>query len=114
MFELTIDNIKNRIRSDVDFDDDELKYLLLPAAKRKIKNAVTREEAFYTSDDEVESLFNLAVLNTLGHYYENRSITTQFEKVEVPQSSRALIQSLRGEYAVWKLANSNTELKSTL
>lgn len=109
MFELTLENIKNRIRVDVDFDDKELEYLLLPSAKRKIKGAVTRNEAFYKSDKEIECLFNLAVLNLIAHYYENRSITTQFEKVEIPQSSRGIIQTLRGEYALWKSANSNTE-----
>ncbi|MCY1039647.1 phage gp6-like head-tail connector protein [Staphylococcus nepalensis] len=51
----------------------------------------------------------MAVINHVAHHYENRSTTTQFEKVETPQSSLALIQALRGEYAKWKSANSSTE-----
>lgn len=109
MFELSLENIKNRIRVDADFDDTEIEYLLLPAAKREIKSAITHEEAFYQSDKEIESLFNLAVINTIGHHYENRNTTTQFEKVSVPQSSLSLIQTLRGEYARWKQVNSSTE-----
>ncbi len=57
----------------------------------------------------VQSQLNLAVLNTIGHNYENRSTTTQFERVEIARSSLAHIQALRGEYAKWKSANSNTE-----
>lgn len=41
MFELSLENIKNRIRVDADFDDTEIEYLLLPAAKREIKSAIT-------------------------------------------------------------------------
>ncbi|RIL22708.1 head-tail connector protein [Staphylococcus gallinarum] len=109
MYELTIENIKNAIRVDHDFDDNEILYLYLPAAQRQVKGAITDDEGFYTSNDEVTSLFNLAVINHIAHHYENRSTTTQFEKVEIPQSSLALIQALRGEYAKWKLANSSTE-----
>ena len=109
VYELTIENIKNAIRVDHDFDDNEIQHLYLPAAKRQVKGAVTNDEGFYASNDEVNSLFNLAVINHVAHHYENRSTTTQFEKVEIPQSSLALIQALRGEYAKWKSANSNTE-----
>lgn len=109
MFELTLENIKNRIRVDADFDDLEIEHLLLPSAKAEIKGAVTDNEAFYTSTPEIESLFNLAVINLIGHHYENRSTTTQFAKTEIPESSLALIQTLRGAYAKWKSADSNTE-----
>ena len=96
MFELTLENIKNRIRVDADFDDFEIEHMLLPAAKAKVKGAVTDNEAFYTSTPEIESIFNLAVINHIGHDYENRSTTTQFAKTEIPESSLALIQTLRG------------------
>lgn len=109
MYELTAENIKNRIRIDIDYDDNEIENLLLPAAKREIKGAVTSNEDFYDSDEEIKALFNLAVLNTIGHNYENRSTTSQFERVEISKSSLAHIQALRGEYAKWKSANSNTE-----
>lgn len=109
VYELTLENIKNRIRIDVDYDDEEIEYMLLPAAKREIKGAITSNEDFYNSNEEVKALFNLAVLNTIGHNYENRSTTTQFERVEIARSSLAHIQALRGEYAKWKSANSNTE-----
>ncbi|MDW4351476.1 head-tail connector protein [Staphylococcus saprophyticus] len=109
MYELTLENIKNRVRIDVDYDDEEIEHMLLPAAKREIKGAVTSNEDFYNSNEEIKALFNLAVLNTIGHNYENRSTTTQFERVEIARSSLAHIQALRGEYAKWKSANSNTE-----
>ena len=137
MYELTLENIKNAIRVDHDFDDNEIQHLHLPAAKRQVKGAVTndeggyeethttiatpicevskttitefRNEDFYNSDEEIKALFNLAVLNTIGHNYENRSTTSQFERVEIARSSLAHIQALRGEYAKWKSANSSTE-----
>lgn len=111
-FDLTnINDVKTAIRVDEysDWDDKQIMGVYLPAAKQKVMSAVTMDEAFYTSSDGVESLFNLSVLNHLANYYENRSITSQFEKSEIPSNSLAIIQTLRGLYAVWKSADSNTE-----
>lgn len=106
-----INDVKNAIRVDEysDWDDRQIMGVYLPAAKQKVMSAVTMDEDFYTSSEGVESLFNLSVLNHLANYYENRSITSQFEKSEIPANSLAIIQTLRGLYAVWKSADSNTE-----
>ncbi|WP_323706895.1 head-tail connector protein [Mammaliicoccus vitulinus] len=106
-----INDVKTAIRVDEysDWDDKQIMGFYLPAAKQKVMSAVTMDKDFYTSSEGVESLFNLSVLNHLANYYENRSITSQFEKSEIPANSLAIIQTLRGLYAVWKLADSSTE-----
>lgn len=110
MLDLNLETIKIGIRIDHDFDDDYIKTVLLPAAERQVQGAITGYgvDATFYKDNE---LYNLAVINHIGHHYENRSITSQFEKTEIPASSLAMIQSLRGEYARWKSAGLNTESK---
>ncbi|PTJ53929.1 head-tail connector protein [Mammaliicoccus sciuri] len=107
MFELTIDNIRQAIRVDHDYDDDYISQLLLPASEQYVKGVVSNglDDDFYKDNLN----YRLLVLNHIGHHYENRSTTTQFIKHDVPQSSLALLQRLRGEYALWKLENSNTD-----
>lgn len=110
MLDLDIKSIKIGIRIDHDFDDDYIENVLLPAAERQVQGAITGfgvDTSFYKGN----ALYNLAVINHIGHHYENRSITSQFDKTEIPASSLSMIQSLRGEYAKWKSADLNTELK---
>lgn len=110
MLSLDIESIKTGIRIDHDFDDDYIKSILLPAAERQVQGAISGygvDADFY----EDNQLYTLAVINHIGHHYENRSITTQFAKTEIPASSLSMIQSLRGEYARWKSANLNIESK---
>lgn len=113
MFELTLANIKNYLRVEDSFDDNEIEYLYLPAAKSEVKSAITFEEEFYTSSEDVQNLFNLAVLKDIAHHYENRSTTTQFERHELPHNTLTIIQFLRGEYAKWKSDVLNTGSEST-
>ncbi|MBX5315959.1 head-tail connector protein [Staphylococcus caprae] len=111
MLDLNIDDIKIGVRIDHDFDDEYIENVLLPAAERQVQGAITGygvDTSFYKDN----ALYNLAVINHIGHHYENRSITSQFEKNEIPASSLAMIQSLRGEYAKWKSVDLNKESKS--
>lgn len=111
MFELKIKNIKQAIRVDDDFDDNYIENLLLPQAEQYIRGVISNgsDEDFYKDNLN----YRILVLNIIGHHYENRSTTSQFIKHPVPASSRSLLQRLRGEYALWKLENSNTESKHT-
>ncbi|PTF20437.1 DNA-packaging protein [Staphylococcus devriesei] len=107
MLTLELEEVKNRLRVDHDFDDDEI-LGLIQASEQEIQGAVSgygKANAFYKGN----ALYNLAVINQVGHHYENRSSSSQFTKHDVPHSSLALIQSLRGAYAVWKSDASNTE-----
>lgn len=107
MLTLELEEVKNRLRVDHDFDDDEIEGLI-QASEQEIQGAVSgygKANAFYKGN----ALYNLAVINQVGHHYENRSTTSQFAKHNVAPSSLALIQSLRGAYALWKSEDSNIE-----
>ncbi|MEB5794031.1 head-tail connector protein [Staphylococcus hominis] len=107
MLTLELEEVKNRLRVDHDFDDDEI-LGLIQASEQEIQGAVSgygKANAFYKGN----ALYNLAVINQVGHHYENRSTTSQFAKHNVASSSLALIQSLRGAYALWKSEGSNIE-----
>lgn len=105
MLTLELEEVKNRLRVDHDFDDDEIEGLI-QASEQEIQGAVSgygKADEFYKGN----ALYNLAVINQVGHHYENRSTTSQFAKHNVAPSSLALIQSLRGAYALWKSEGSN-------
>ena len=107
MLTLELEEVKNRLRVDHDFDDDEI-LGLIQASEQEIQGAISgygKADEFYKDN----ALYNLAVINQVGHHYENRSTTSQFDKHNVAPSSLALIQSLRGAYALWKLEGSNIE-----
>ncbi|MGV3095501.1 head-tail connector protein [Staphylococcus borealis] len=107
MLTLELEEVKNRLRVDHNFDDDEIEGLI-QASEQEIQGAVSgygKADEFYKSN----ALYNLAVINQVGHHYENRSTTSQFAKHNVAPSSLALIQSLRGAYALWKSEGSNIE-----
>ncbi|REI31456.1 head-tail connector protein [Staphylococcus felis] len=107
MLTLSLEDVKNRLRIDHDFDNAEIEGLIA-ASQQEIQGAVSgygKADKFY----ENNALYNLTVINQVGHHYENRSTTSQFTKHDVSHSSLALIQTLRGAYAVWKSENSNTE-----
>ena len=78
------------------------------ASEQEIQGAVSgygKADEFYKDN----ALYNLTVVNQVGHHYESRSTSSQFQKYNVAPSSLALIQSLRGAYAMWKSEGSNTE-----
>ncbi|MEX2956503.1 head-tail connector protein [Staphylococcus pasteuri] len=107
MLTLDLEDVKARIRVDHDFDDNEIQGLIY-ASEQQIQGAVSgygQADQFYKDNN----LYRLAVINQVGHHYENRSTTSQFQRHSVSQSSLALIQTLRGAYARWKSDDSNTE-----
>ncbi|MDN6852694.1 MAG: head-tail connector protein [Tetragenococcus koreensis] len=99
-----VETIKKAIRVDHDFDDDLIMQVYLPGAINEIKTAVSlkkEDKPFY----EDNPTFNLAVLNTIAHHYDNRSITSNEQAFEIPASSMSLIQSLRSNLAKWRKDN---------
>lgn len=102
MFDLeNKESVKKAIRVDHDFDDELIMDMYLPSSINQVKSAVSQRE----EDDkffEDNALFNLAVMNTLAHHYDNRAVTSEIKKEEVPYSSVALIQSLRADLQAWR------------
>ena len=69
MLTLELEEVKNRLRVDHDFDDDEI-LGLIQASEQEIQGAVSgygKANAFYKGN----ALYNLAVINQVGHHYEN-------------------------------------------
>jgi len=99
-----VDSIKKAIRVDHDYDDDLIMQVYLPGAVNEVKTAVSLNEEdrdFY----EDNPTFNLAVLNTIAHHYDNRSITSNEQAFEIPASSTKLIQTLRANLTKWRKEN---------
>ncbi|MDN6218476.1 MAG: head-tail connector protein [Enterococcus sp.] len=105
MFEIdNVESIKKAIRVDHDFDDDLIMQIYLPGAINEVKTAVSlkqEDEPFY----ENNPTFNLVVLNTIAHHYDNRSITSNEQAFEIPASSAKLVHTLRGNLADWRKKN---------
>ena len=96
---------QNRLRVDHDFDDDEIEGLI-QASEQEIQGV----SGYGKANAFIKVMhFTTYVINQVGHHYENRSTTSQFAKHNVAPSSLALIQSLRGAYALWKSEGSNIE-----
>lgn len=102
MFDLNDkESVKRAIRVDHDFDDDLIMSVYVPSAIQQVKTAISldeRDEPFF----ENNSLFNLAVLNIVAHHNDSRSITSNEQMFDIPQSSLTLIQTLRGKLVKWR------------
>ncbi|MCF1633066.1 head-tail connector protein [Tetragenococcus koreensis] len=99
-----VDSIKKAIRVDHDYDDDLIMQVYLPGAVNEVKTAVSLEDEdkdFYKDNPT----FNLAVLNTIAHHYDNRSITSNEQAFEIPASSTKLVQTLRANLTKWRKEN---------
>jgi len=105
VFEIdNVESIKKAIRVDHDFDDDLIMQIYLPGAINEVKTAVSlkqEDEPFY----ENNPTFNLVVLNTIAHHYDNRSITSNEQAFEIPTSSAKLVHTLRCNLADWRKKN---------
>lgn len=96
-----VEAIKKAIRVSHSYDDDLIMQVYLPGAINEIKTAVSLEDEdkdFYKDNPT----FNLAVLNTIAHHYDNRSITSNEQAFEIPASSTKLIQTLRSDLVKWR------------
>lgn len=84
-----LEKIKNFLRIDEDLtDDDDLIMSLMEAAQTIIEQMTGR-----TYDNS--QLFTLAIMQLVGHWYENRSIyTTKTNVHDMPLSVQAIINHL--------------------
>lgn len=94
-----IENLRNTVKVDHQFDDDLLLNVYLPASQWEIKRAITstetpETEAFFTDN----RLFELAVLLLVKYYYDNRVAADAVSRIEVPFGVESLIQTLRGDF----------------
>ncbi|MBC6310146.1 phage gp6-like head-tail connector protein [Listeria sp. FSL L7-1582] len=98
----SMENLRNTIKVDHNFDDDLILNVYLEASKTEIRRAIT-------SSDTVENavffqnnrLYELAVLLLVKYYYDNRVAATATSQIEIPFGVNSLIQTLRGDYLLW-------------
>lgn len=85
---LTLDEVKNNLRIDHDFDDDYLKGLIA-GASAYIMGAIEVKQ------QPVDPRFDIATMFLVAHWYENRNGVAN-GMGEVPFGVTALIHQLRG------------------
>ena len=105
MFDLNnVESVKKAIQVDFDYNDDVIMDVYVPNAINEVKTSVSLrvEDDPYFKDNPT---FNLAVLNTVKHHNDNRSITSEVALTEIPSSSMKLIQTLRAGLAKWRAEN---------
>lgn len=84
-----------------DGEDDQLLSSYVASADAYVRGAITDDNDFYTSSDEVKSLFELAVVSLAGTYYQYRLSLSQVQTYEVQLTTNSVIGQLRGRYDAW-------------
>lgn len=84
-----------------DGEDDQLLSSYVASADAYVRGAITDDDDFYSSSDEIKSLFDLAVTSLAGTYYQNRLALSQVQTYEVDLTTKSVIAQLRGRYDVW-------------
>lgn len=82
-------------------EDGQLLSSYVASADAYVRGAITDDDDFYTSSDEVKSLFELAVVSLAGTYYQYRLALSQVQTYEVDLTTKSVIGQLRGRYDVW-------------
>lgn len=96
---LTLDQLKNWLRINHDFDNDLLNTLMV-AAQSQIQKAIFDDGL--THDDIVQSeLFNIAVCMLVSSWYEQRNDLTDKTLTEFPNGVTSIIHTLRGDLNVF-------------
>lgn len=86
---MTLEEIKDYLHIDADFDDDDdLLEMLLEAAKQFIKEATGKEF------EEENKLYKLLILILISHYYEHREAVSDGTLTEVPYTIKSLLTHL--------------------
>lgn len=92
------------VRNVLNLDDDEDDALLsayVASADAFVRGSITDDDEFYTSDDAIKSLFDLAVTSLAGTYYQQRLAISQTQAYQVDLTTRSVIAQLRGRYSVY-------------
>ena len=84
-----------------DGEDDQLLSSYVASADSYVRGAITDDDDFYTSSDEVKQLFELAVVSLAGTYYQYRLSLSQVQTYEIYLTTNSVIGQLRGRYDVW-------------
>lgn len=84
-----------------DGEDDQLLSSYVASADAYVRGAITDDDDFYNSSDEVKSLFELAVVSLAGTYYQYRLALSQVQTYEIDLTTKSVIGQLRGRYDVW-------------
>lgn len=99
-----LDPLVAKVRGLLNLDDGEDYELLssyVASADAYVRGAITDDDDFYNSSDEVKSLFELAVVSLAGTYYQYRLALSQAQTYEVDLTTKSVIGQLRGRYDVW-------------
>ncbi len=92
---MTLDEIKNYLRIELDNTDDDI-YLesLITASQMYIKNTVGKEL------EDTNELYNIAVKLMIAQLYQNRQPVSEKNQYDIPYTLTCLIQhlSICGEY----------------
>lgn len=93
---VTMQEVKDNLRIDHDFDDDLIKRFL-NAAEKYIKDSVTlspNREPYFADN----ALYDLGVILLASHYYESRLAATEKEVKEIPYGVTSFITQLEAAY----------------
>lgn len=93
---MTLEEMKNFLRVDHDFDDKFIE-LTMKSSMKYVKNAITSEEN--NSFFEDNELYDLAVFMLTGHWYEKKVAAVEKPLSEIPFGVISIIQQLRGMYS---------------
>lgn len=95
-----VKTVKNILNLDDD-EDDALLSAYVASADAYVRGSITDDDAFYTSDNAIKSLFDLAVTSLAGTYYQQRLAISQTQTYQVDLTTRSVIAQLRGRYSVY-------------
>lgn len=101
---LTKEDLKNSMRIDSDEEGVLERYLI--AAEIAIKNPIGATKEFYERED-VESLFEVAVLALAGTFYEQRTSQSATQTYEINSVSKSIVGVLQAKYMVFLAGDSD-------
>lgn len=94
-----LDNLKEHMRVDNDFDDELIKSYQSTAISHLINSIGGKpDDEFYQNNDE----FDLAVKMLTDQYYRERSATTNNNQKNVAYGVQSIILQLKPAYQLWR------------
>ncbi|MBV7391056.1 head-tail connector protein [Enterococcus sp. ALS3] len=102
-----LEELKSALKIEYEDDDIEIKRACT-AAIAYIKGAIGRDKpSFYTQNNEISEMLNLAVIMLADHYYKARSATIESTTAngtlrEYDLGFTSILLQLKAEYLVYK------------
>ncbi|MGM0240244.1 head-tail connector protein [Enterococcus sp. AZ103] len=102
-----LEELKSALKIEYADDDTEVKRAC-SAAIAYIKGAIGRDKpSFYTQDNEIDEMLNIAVIMLADHYYKARSATIESTTAngslrEYDLGFTSILLQLKSEYLVYK------------